>query len=271
MAGLFGLVVTRQPTFERLIASERELKRLRESWDFLRQVKPAHVHRAIDLLPLTSGENFQDLFAALILGDRESGFFVEFGATDGVSGSNSLYFERHAGWRGVLAEPARVWHARLAENRSCVVAHECVWSKGGETLEFSEADDAGFSTISSLASRDRHASKREGARNYPVNTITLDALLDRHDAPARIDFMSLDTEGSELEILSVFSFQKRQVCILVVEHNFRPERDAIHELLVGHGMKRVLTGMSKYDDWYVSGALASKVDEVFHGVGREGA
>lgn len=265
LAGMFGLVLTRRVTFDRLVGSEKELKRLAESRAFLDQVRPAHVHRALGLIPLGSGENFQDLFAALVLGDRESGFFVEFGATDGVTGSNSLYFERHAGWRGVLAEPARTWHARLAKNRSCTIAHECVWSRSGETLEFSEAGDAGFSTLSRFAGVDRHAVKRSGARRYPVSTITLDELLDRHGAPDRIDFMSLDTEGSELDILRAFSFQRRRVHVLVVEHNFRPEREAIRELLSAQGMRRVLTGISRYDDWYVAEELAPKVDEVFRG------
>lgn len=263
--GHFGIVATRPSTFDRLIQSERELRRLRECWEFLANVHARYVHRAIQLLPHANGENFQDLFAALVLDGRERGFFVEFGATDGVTGSNSLLFEKHAGWNGIVAEPARVWHARLAQNRKCVIAHECVWSRSGDSVEFCEAGDAGFSTIAHFAGKDRHASKRNGSAIYRVPTISLDDLLATHGDPPEIDFLSLDTEGSEREILSAFSFDRYRVSVLVVEHNFRDDREEINDLLKGKGMTRVLRGLSKYDDWYVSDDLVHRVDEVFVG------
>lgn len=261
----FNIVTTRGHTFDRLIQSERELHRLRQCWDFLRHIDANHVHRALKLLADTRGENFQDLFAALLIGDRENGFFVEFGATDGVTGSNTLFFESRAGWKGIVAEPARVWHEKLAMNRKCMISHECVWSISGEQVEFCEAGDAGFSTIARFADLDRHASKRKQSTNYSVPTISLDDLLARHDAPAIIDFLSLDTEGSELDILAAFSFDRYRVSVLVVEHNFRPERDALQDLLTRNGMVRVLPGLSRYDDWYVADDLVSHVDEIFPG------
>jgi FkbM family methyltransferase len=260
-------VATRPSTFDRLVHSERELRRLRECWAFLANVDARHVHRAIELLPHAHGENFQDLFASLVLDERRQGFFVEFGATDGVTGSNSLMFEAHLGWKGILAEPARVWHARLAENRKCVISHECVCGNGGDSVEFCEAEDAGFSTIARFAGIDRHASKREGASVYRVPTISLAELLSRHGAPSRIDFLSIDTEGSELEILSTFPFDQYRISVLVVEHNFRDDRAGLLALLVRNGFTRVLPGLSRYDDWYVSSDLVPRVRDLFAGMG----
>ena len=260
-----NIVITRGHTFDRLVQSERELHRLRECWDVLRQLSQSHMHRALKLLPDTRGENFQDLFAALLLGDRKNGFFVEFGATDGVTGSNTLMFEKYAGWNGIIAEPARVWHEKLAMNRNCMISHECVWRTSGDQVEFCEAGDAGFSTIARFADLDRHASKRKQSTNYSVPTISLDDLLARHDAPAIIDFLSLDTEGSEIDILAAFSFDLYRVSVLVVEHNFRPQREALHDLLTSKGMTRVLPELSKFDDWYVASDLVARVEEIFPG------
>src|SRR6187397_1934821 len=59
---------------------------------------------------------FQDLFAQFELQGRKAGFFIEFGATDGMELSNTYMLERHYGWTGILAEPARYWHERLGRN-----------------------------------------------------------------------------------------------------------------------------------------------------------
>lgn len=258
-----NMAVTKAQTFDRLVRSERELLRVGQGLDFVRGVNELYLHQALALLPKTSGENFQDLFAALVLSDRKSGFFVEFGGTDGIVGSNSFFFERHAGWPGIVAEPARAWHDRLATNRRCMISHDCVWSRSGELVKFCEPGDAGFSTIARFADVDGHATKRKQSKEYTVRTISLDDLLAQHGAPSSIDLLSLDTEGSELEILSAFSFSEHPVSVLVVEHNYRDDREAIHDLLRRRGMTRVLASLSRYDDWYVADDLVSKVDEIF--------
>ena len=63
--------------------------------------------------------------------------------------------------------------------------------------------------------------------------------------------MSIDTEGSEFAILNAFDFDRWRFGALTVEHNFLPQREAIHTLLVSHGYTRVLAHISKQDDWYV--------------------
>jgi hypothetical protein len=71
------------------------------------------------------------------------------------------------------------------------------------------------------------------------------------DAPNYIDFLSVDTEGSEYEILSKLDFSAWQFGLIAVEHNFRKERESIFELLRAAGYIRILSDVSKWDDWYV--------------------
>ena len=155
-----NLAVTKPATFDRLVANEQRLRRHEAFLEFTRHVHEDYLHRAISLFPDTRGETFQDIFAALVLDEKDDGFFVEFGATDGVAGSNTFLFERRFGWDGLLAEPPRVWHTRLAGNRHCRISHECVWMESGQTLQFHEVADAGFSTLQDYAGRDRHARRR---------------------------------------------------------------------------------------------------------------
>ncbi len=76
-------------------------------------------------------------------------------------------------------------------------------------------------------------------------------LLDAHNAPRIIDFLSIDTEGSELSILQEFDFSSRQINIVACEHNFGPDRGIIYKLLSKNGYRRVWKSVSRFDDWYI--------------------
>ncbi len=194
---------------------------------------------------------FQDLFVLFMTNEKRGGYFVEFGATNGVTLSNSWLLEKSFGWNGILAEPARCWHADLRANRNCSIETHCVWDKSGERLEFNEVSLGELSTISSFSGSDGHFMDRKKGDVYLVETISLNGLLEKHRAPREIDYMSVDTEGSELTILNNFDFSRFDVRIITVEHNFTPAREKIHELLASKGYKRVFEKFSKWDDWYV--------------------
>lgn len=193
----------------------------------------------------------QDLFVLHHHKNRRNGYFVEFGAADGVSISNTFLLESAYGWEGVVAEPARFWHERLRSNRACTVDTDCVWRATGETLLFNETRDREYSTLDSLSSADWHAQSRVDGQRYEVRTVSLLDLLARAGAPAVIDYMSVDTEGSEFDILDAFDFDRYDVRIITVEHNFTPNRERLHELLCRNGYSRRFEAFSQWDDWYV--------------------
>ncbi len=258
-----GIVVTRKDTFDRLVKSERSLQHYKNFIAFSQAINISHVKRALDLLPFSRGEIFQDIFVMLCLERNDPGFFVEFGATDGLEGSNTWLMEKKFGWNGIVAEPGRVWKERLARNRSCIIESDCVWSETGKQLEFRQANDAGFSTLSTYADKDRHALHRSNCQTYFVETVSLHDMLLRSNSPKKIDYISIDTEGSEFDILSSFPFEQWDISILTVEHNFRADRENMQKLMQSHGFVRVLPDLSKFDDWYVSPELVSKVNSVF--------
>lgn len=196
---------------------------------------------------------FQDLFVLSETNNKRGGFFVEFGATDGITGSNSYLLEKKYGWNGILAEPARCWRDSLKNNRSCHIDYRCVWSKSDIEIEFHEADAATLSTAAVYVDRDFHSSGRiDGtSRRYAVNTISLNDLLDQYEAPFIIDYISVDTEGSEFEILSNFNFSKYDVRVISVEHNWTADREKIYGLLTSEGYERKHVDLSDCDDWYV--------------------
>lgn len=195
---------------------------------------------------------FQDLWALWVADGRRRGYFVEFGATDGVYLSNTWLLEKEFGWTGVLAEPNPVYGKALRRNRGCAVSTLCVHSVTGRTVDFLAARKSEFSRIYDIAPGDSHEDRRsDGAEVIPVQTISLNDLLRQRGAPKEIDFLSIDTEGSEHEILSALDFDRWRPRALAVEHNFTPMREPLFELMTARGYHRMWPGLSRYDDWYV--------------------
>jgi FkbM family methyltransferase len=241
----FGLVRT---------ATLRELNERisTEDADFIANLPIGQIPDVLKWWKASKSQFGQDLFALASLGFKRDGFFVDFGATDGKEGSNSWLMEKEFGWKGIVAEPARSWHPALRANRDCVIETRCVFPKSGETVEFSEYDASpALSTILAYADGDYMRSKRTHGRTYRVDTISLNDMLESHGAPAHIDYLSADTEGSEFDILAALDFDRHQFGVITCEHNHTPVRQKIFDLLVSNGYRRVLEKYSDVDDWYV--------------------
>lgn len=234
---------------ERYAALERDA-RTGQKAALLGMLPDDELRRALPLLGQSTSQLNQDFFVLGETGWKRDGYFVEFGATDGFTYNNTLLLEQAFGWRGVLAEPAQVWRkALVASGRTAEMEFDCVWSRTGDVLTFSECDWAEVSTLAVADGLDKHERRR--TRSYQVRTISQLDLLRKHDAPAVIDFLSIDTEGSEFEILNAFDFSAYRFRCIACEHNFSENRERIHALLTRHGYRRKFEDLSQFDDWYV--------------------
>lgn len=205
---------------------------------------------------VSSAQLFQDLFAVFVTGGKRNGFFVEFGATDGLHLSNTYLLERKLDWTGILAEPAKIWHEKLSLNRRAAVDFRCVWGESGKNLSFIETSRSDLSALAEFADKDHKAGERENiAATYSVETISLNDLLLAHNAPQKIDYLSMDTEGAEFDILKTFNFQKYKIGIITVEANNPSVRPAMRKLIESAGFFRVFEQFSKWDDWYLNRSI----------------
>ena len=206
---------------------------------------------AAPLVQRSSGEFFQDVWALWEAGGKREGFFVEFGAASGKEKSNTYFLETGMDWKGIVAEPNPNFVASVRKHRSCIVSDKCVYSKSGERIEFLATRVGELSRIASIDPEDGH--KRNDHTVIEVETISLNDLLTEGLAPRDIDFLSIDTEGSEYEILSHFDFDSWNIRAIAVEHNGTKARRSILELLTRHGYRRKWLEISYCDDWYVRG------------------
>jgi FkbM family methyltransferase len=194
---------------------------------------------------------FQDLVVLYLTKEKRKGFFVDFGATNGIELNNTYLLETEYEWTGILAEPAKVWHHSLEKNRNCFIDTRCVWSTSGELLLFNETTNAILSSINSFSDIDFLSDQRINKSRYEVSTVSLEDLLKTYNAPYEIDYLSIDTEGSELDILKAFNFEKYSIRIITVEHNFTEKREQICALLTTKGYKKIFGKISLFDNYYI--------------------
>jgi FkbM family methyltransferase len=237
------------------IGNRREISSLRA--DAVRsRWQAAMVERGPSPESVPRGQLGQDLFALWTSGFARNGYFVEVGAADGVMLSNTLLLERSFGWNGIVVEAARGWHTALCANRTCTVDTRCVWSSSGESLSFIEPTDPFYGTVEAYSEADGHAGLRRDAVSYAVATVSLNDLLDEHAAPTQIDYVSIDTEGTEPEILEVFAFDRYDVKVMTIEHGYESKRrDLVRRLMARHGFTRVFPEISQWDDWFVADSV----------------
>jgi FkbM family methyltransferase len=220
--------------------------------EFIRALGPANYEPIISLLSKSKSQLRQDLFVLSEANYKRGGYFVEFGAADGIDLSNTYLLETGFSWSGILAEPARVWEKKLQVNRpNSSIETLCVWKDSNSNLLFNETEHPELSVIDSFSDKDGHSNSRRAVRKYEVQTISLNDLLRKHQAPKYIDYLSIDVEGAEYEILNAFDFKEFDFGIITIEHNYTPQRDLILELLARNGYKRKFEDISYFDDWYV--------------------
>jgi FkbM family methyltransferase len=151
---------------------------------------------------------------------KKGGFFVEAGACDGKRLSNTFCLEKDYGWSGICCEPNPNYHADLHKNRTSKISHDCLYGISNAQVQFAPANELG-GIISDF--KNDGGEKRKNKRNMhgqiTANTISLMDLLKKYNAPKNIDYISLDTEGSEIGILSTFDFKEYNVKLWTVEHN----------------------------------------------------
>jgi len=175
---------------------------------------------------------------------------VEFGAANGRDLSNTFILERDYSWTGILAEPNPVWHSDLARDRHAKIDHRCVHRSSGQRMNFAATRYPELATLLDYLRADGHAASRQEHDVIEVETVSLNDLLASHDAPDLIDYISIDTEGSELEILEAFDFSRRDVRLFSIEHNGLARESSLDRLMADKGYERCYRGYSQMDGWY---------------------
>jgi FkbM family methyltransferase len=168
--------------------------------------------------------------------NKRGGVFVDIGAYDGLTGSNTLFFEKFQGWNGICVEPDGAQFAKLSAVRSCECVQACIADRDSMARFLSVTD--GLTMMGGLVDHYepgdlKMVSERSGSRIINLATRRLDAVLNEHSITA-IDYLSVDTEGSELAILRSLDFNRFKVRALSVENNRNLPQIPEHMRSVGY-------------------------------------
>lgn len=151
--------------------------------------------------------------------NRSTGCCVEVGGFDGITGSNTYFFER-LGWRCLVVEPMPEFCKKIREIRSCELAEIAASDKSG-VVDFYVA--VGVETLSTMEKNEAHFARIKNLSQQEVEKITVktnrldDILIDR--GMTTIDFLTIDVEGHEMSVLAGMSFDKIKPRIIIVEDN----------------------------------------------------
>ena len=218
----------------------------------------------------------QDMFLNRWFFNNEGpGFFIDVGAFDGILGSNTSYYEKHLHWTGIAFEPNPSAFEVLRTSRSCRVIQGCAYHRDGQVpfLALSEkeqhentpspprsllsmvlASSHGGTMLSGIPEHMDQVQRTEWARgamdlSQTLSTVPchrIDTVLD--DLGVKIvDYLSIDVEGAELEVLRGIDFGTVQVNVIGVEHSER--FPAVYELLTTAGFE--YQGLLFFDEIFV--------------------
>ena len=236
----FNIAIRSKSKLEKKLANSVSMSKWEHDIKFATQIGSHLGPDFLKLMKLSKSQFRQDLFALKELKIKKNGFFVEFGATDGVSGSNTFLLEKEFGYKGILAEPNPKQRKNIEKKRNAIIVEECIWAKSGKNVNLT--DDGDLSAVDLF---------KTNKFSFTVKTISLTDMLEKYNAPSLIDYLSIDTEGSEFDILSNHDFSKYNFSVITVEHNYTEQREKIHKLLSKNGYIRKYKELSMQDDWYI--------------------
>lgn len=184
---------------------------------------------------------------------KTPGYFLDIGCADGQHISNTYLLEQN-GWKGLCIDP----FPRNFENRpNSIIEKAVLFSEKDITVDFVVPKfDKDFSGITEHLGRHRDAVLNDVETHLQFKTSLLEDILVKHNVPSFIEYVNLDIEGSEYEVLRTFDFTKYTFGLLTIEHNFdEPKRTQIRELL--QSKDYIYCKEVNFDDWYYHKSYSS--------------
>ena len=154
----FGISLLKTKNLKQLIEIEKNIKDL---------IQFSGKNKGLNIKNVKSQIN-QDIFVLYTAKLKRNGFFVEFGATNGVDLSNTYLLEKDFGWRGILSEPNPHWRDEIIKNRKTYIDFNCVWKETEKNLDFQLSNEPEYSSLKLDNNK-----KIKKNNSIKVNTITL--------------------------------------------------------------------------------------------------
>jgi FkbM family methyltransferase len=176
------------------------------------------------------------------------GIYVELGAMNGVTYSNTLFLENNLGYKGLLIEPNNKQYTELKKNRSNNFNENYAVDTLETTKTFIGTNACGglVETMAKSHKETWHKNKSE----YLVKTIPINKLLKKHNI-SYIDFFSIDVEGGELRVLETMDWSIPVYLICIELDNQNIEKDDKCRKILNENNFKFLVRINN-NDWYIN-------------------
>ncbi len=252
---IIGIEVLKIKKYQKLINSEKNyIQNLKTTEEFKKLIKELIVkseNLPEDTYQNIKSQNLQDLIALDLFGFKRKGVFIEAGACDGILNSNTFLLEKNYEWTGLLVEPINEYYVQLEQNRDVITSNVAISQVNNKQLDFLITANKDLSTLKGYEDNDYHSENRKNYNIKKVLTKTLGQLIIENLQNIEIDFLSLDTEGSEFDIIKSLDFLNHRINVICVEHNFNTNRDLIHNHLLENNYKKLYFPFLQIDDFYI--------------------
>ena len=163
---------------------------------------------------------------------KKDGFYIELGGNDGLTQSNTAFFEFYRNWKGILIEPSLKGYNLCIKNRpnSICINKGCVSNDYiGNTAKGNFGNNSLMGSIDGIRQIGFDDSSTE------VSVTTLEKILDEINVKS-IDLLSLDVEGYELEVLKGLNLNKYRPIYMLIEI-YKEKFNDIHNYLTENNYK----------------------------------
>lgn len=195
----------------------------------------------------------QDKWICEIFNQKRNGVFIDIGAMDGILYSNTYTLEKYFDWKGICIEPDSISFESLSKNRTSENIKAAISNFDGES--FIDTTGGPCTKISESGIK--------------IEVYTFNSILEKinFDSQIEIDYLSIDVEGEEENLLSSIDFEKFFIKAITIEHNLycsdSSQKDAIYKILSSNGFIRVVEDVvcldksphvfnQPYEDWYIN-------------------
>jgi FkbM family methyltransferase len=181
-----------------------------------------------------------------IFNKKENGFYIELGAFNGLDSSNTAFFEFNRGWSGILIEPSFGSYQDCIKNRpkSVCINAACVSDEYNSDTISGDFNNVTMASVGGLRTANYLGIEVDKNILKTVPALTLNSILDSNNC-TNIDFLSLDAEGYELEILKGLNLNKYRPKYMLIEI-YNNEYNLIENYLSGNGYS-MLENFSKFN------------------------
>jgi len=209
----------------------------------------------------------QDLYVADVLFQgKKGGVFLDIGAHDGISLSNTYLLEKKHGWTGICIEALPEVFSKLIKSRDCICVNAAATRQGGEQVEFEKIDGYGEMLSGMVENYDpkhlERISKEQEAHGFSTSRILVDTVspadvLIEHGL-TDVDYVSIDIEGGELGALQGLMGKGINIKVLGIENNYKD--GTVKKFMKEHGYARF--SRIKTDDFFKPEGEVSFIEQM---------